>query len=306
MNMQKQEGLSFATLRAAEAVIETKSLTGAAMKLGISQPAVSMHLGRLERAIGTSLIKKVGNKIVVKEEISLLIRQMLDLERRLKTVGYEKNLSRLKVGICTYCSPLLVERARALGRLRETLTWRIADSRRLEEMYERGELDAVFRALYPSEIAPDLTTTFAPQWVGEKQLVDFAKQDGHGLPVVLAPPHSPLGAVSREWLRRHEVIYDVVGEVDDIMTAIRLVASGLALSPLPAFLHSSLAEGLAECTQILPGQAEARYGMFFDERRFNLRAALDIFELLKNEAGRAPVPRAMVPPSLAHQQAIPG
>ena len=66
MNVNKQEGLSFATLRAAEAVIETKSLTGAALKLGISQPAISMHLGRLERAIGTSLIKKVGNKIIVK------------------------------------------------------------------------------------------------------------------------------------------------------------------------------------------------------------------------------------------------
>src|SRR5690606_18204891 len=156
MNVHRQEGLSFATLRAAEAVIETKSLTGAALKLGISQPAISMHLGRLERAIGTSLIKKIGNKIIVKEEISRLIRQMLDLERRLKTVGYEKNFTKLKVGVCTFCAPLLVERASALGKQKENLTWRIADSRRLEEMYEQGELDAVFRALYPSEIAPDL------------------------------------------------------------------------------------------------------------------------------------------------------
>src|SRR5690606_34430254 len=121
MSVHRQDGLSFATLRAAEAVIETKSLTGAALKLGISQPAISMHLGRLERAIGTSLIKKVGNKIIVKEEISRLIRQMLDLERRLKTVGYEKNVSKAKIGICTYCAPLLVERAGALGKLKETL-----------------------------------------------------------------------------------------------------------------------------------------------------------------------------------------
>jgi len=301
MNASKQEGLSFATLRAAEAVIETKSLTGAALKLGISQPAISMHLGRLERAIGTSLIKKVGNKIIVKEEISRLIRQMLDLERRLKTVGYEKNISKLKVGICTYCAPLLVERASSLGKLKETLTWRIADSRRLEEMYEQGELDAVFRALYPSEIAPDLTTEFTLKWIGEKQLLDFMKQDSQGLPVVLASPNSPLGAVSREWLRRHEVFYDVVGEVDDIMTAIRLVSSGLALSPLPVFLQKDLTEGIGGCTQILPGQLEARYGMFFDERRFHLRTALDIFELLKEELVRAPKPAEMQRQSLAHQ-----
>ena len=301
MNASKQEGLSFATLRAAEAVIETKSLTGAALKLGISQPAISMHLGRLERAIGTSLIKKVGNKIIVKEEISRLIRQMLDLERRLKTVGYEKNISKLKVGICTYCAPLLVERSGSLGKLKEALTWRIADSRRLEEMYEQGELDAVFRALYPSEIAPDLTTEFTLTWVGEKHLLDFMKHDSQGLPVVLASPNSPLGAVSREWLRRHEVFYDVVGEVDDIMTAIRLVSSGLALSPLPVYLQKDLTEGIGGCTQILPGQLEARYGMFFDERRFNLRTALDIFELLKGEGTRAPKPVKMLRPSLAHQ-----
>ncbi|WP_246727904.1 LysR family transcriptional regulator [Chelativorans sp. Marseille-P2723] len=244
MTIQKQEGLSFATLRAAEAVIETKSLTGAALKLGISQPAISMHLGRLERAIGTSLIKKVGNKIIVKEEISRLIRQMLDLERRLKSVGYERNISKLKVGVCTYCAPLLVERTGKLGKMKDMLTWRIADSRRLEEMYEQGELDAVFRALYPSEIAPDLTTEFTLRWMGEKHLLAFMKQESHGLPVVLASPLSPLGAVSRDWLRRHEVVYDVVGEVDDIMTAIRLVSSGLAISPLPVYLQQNLLEGI--------------------------------------------------------------
>ncbi|WP_159593224.1 LysR family transcriptional regulator [Chelativorans xinjiangense] len=302
MSGHRQDGLSFATLRAAEAVIETKSLTGAALKLGISQPAISMHLGRLERAIGTSLIKKVGNKIIVKEEISRLIRQVLDLERRLKTVGYERNISKLKVGICTYCAPLLVERRNTLGKMRESLTLRIADSRRLEEMYEQGELDAVFRALYPSEIAPDLTTEFSMKWVGEKHLLDFMTHDGQGLPLVLPSPHSPLGAVAREWLRRQEVVYDVVGEVDDIMTAIRLVSSGIALSPLPAYVRDSPSVDLNGCAQILPGQLEARYGMFFDERRFNLRTALDIFELLKDELARVPLPLEVARPSLAAHQ----
>lgn len=301
MNVHKQEGLSFATLRAAEAVIETKSLTGAALKLGISQPAISMHLGRLERAIGTSLIKKVGNKIVVKEEISRLIRQMLTLERRLKTVGYEKNISKLKIGVCTYCAPLLMERAGMFGKMKENLSWRIADSRRLEEMYEQGELDAVFRALYPSEIAPDLSTEFTMKWVGEKHLLDFMKPESHGLPVVLASPHSPLGAVSRDWLRQHEVVYDIVGEVDDILTASRLVSSGMALSPLPAYALNNPAVDLNGCTQILPGQIEARYGMFFDERRFNLRMALDIFELLKDELARVPPQLGAARASMAHQ-----
>ncbi len=158
------------------------------------------------------------------------------------------------------------------------------------------------RALYPSEIAPDLSTEFPLRWIGEKQLLDFTKHDGHGIEVVLPSSHTPLGAVARDWLRRHEIAYDVVGEVDDIMTAIRLVSSGLALTPLPIYLQRSLAEEFESCAQILPGHIDARYGMFFDERRFNLRAALDIFELLKSELTRAPLSRETARPSMAVQQ----
>src|SRR5690606_15059199 len=102
-------------------------------------------------------------------------------------------------------------------------------------------------------------------------------------------------------LRRHEIVYDVVGEVDDIMTAIRLVTSGIALSPLPAYVQDNPSMELNGCTQVMPGQVEARYGMFFDERRFNLRAALDIFELLQGEIRRIPPHVEVNSRALAHQ-----
>ncbi len=258
------------------------------MKLGISQPAISMHLSRLERAIGTSLIKKVGNKIIIKEEISRLIRQMLELERRLKTVSYERNASKLKVGVCTYSTPLLVERTERLGSLKNNLSWKITESRKLQDLYEQGELDAIFRALHPSEIAPDLVTEFSLKWIGDRQFQDDTSYEGQGLPVVLASPSSPLGAASREWLRQHEVSYDIVGEVDDIMSAIRLVSSGIASSPLPAYVRDSL----KNCTQVLPGQLKIRYGLFINEQRFSLRTALDVFELLKEDM---PKPAPSVP-----------
>ena len=42
-------------------------------------------------------------------------------------------------------------------------------------------------------------------------------------------------------------------------------------------------------------------GMFFDERRFSLRAALDIFELLKSELTRTMRPVEGSRPALVHQ-----
>lgn len=94
----------------------------------------------------------------------------------------------------------------------------------------------------------------------------------------------------------------MVGEVDDIMTAIRLVSSGLALTPLPVYLQRGLAEEFESCAQILPGQIETRYGMFFDERRFNLRAAMDIFELFKSETMHVPLPSEATRMSVAIPQ----
>lgn len=290
MGMHKQDRLSFATLRAAEAVIDTKSLTGAAQKLGISQPAISMHLSRLEKAIGTPLIKKLGNRIVIKEEISGLIRQMLELERRLRTVGYEQNSSKLRIGVCNYCAPLFLDGLGQLGKIRDLVSWRIADSKRLEEMYEDGQIDAAFRALYPTELGPDLVTEYTLHWVGARSLADRPKQSVETIPLVLSNPHSPVGEASRDWLREHNVSYEVLGEVDDIMTAIKLVSGGAAYSLLPGFMLGGNDSALEDCAEALPGGLEVRYGMFFDERRFNLRMALDIFELLQGELHRVSPP----------------
>lgn len=302
MGMHRQDGLSFATLRAAEAVIDTRSLTGAAQKLGISQPAVSMHLGRLEKAIGTPLIKKLGNRIIVKEEISRLIRQMLDLERRLRTVGYEKSVSKLKVGICTYTAPLLLAGLGRLGKIKESVSWRIADSRRLEEMYDLGQVDAVFRALYPNEMGPDLISEYAMRWMGSRELAEQTKRNSGSIPVVLTNPQSPLGIVAREWLRHRRVSYDVIGEVDDITNAMKLVANGAAVSPLPGFVFDGNPALHEDCVEVIPGGLEIRYGMFFDDKRFNLRLAMDIFELLQGELHRmTPPPSAYQGQGLAHQ-----
>lgn len=289
MSAHKQDGLSFATLRAAEAVIETKSLTGAAAKLGISQPAISMHLGRLEKVIGTPLIKKIGNKIVVREEISEIIKKMIELEKQLRTIGFEKSISNMKVGLCSYCSPLAIHGFHRLGKLKEFITWRIADSKRLAELYERGELDAAFRALYPSELAPDLTTEFHLRWIGNRSIVEKVKQDLAPLPVVLASGDSPLGTAARNWLRQRDIAYDLVGEVDDIMTVLLMVVGGVAVAPLPSFTMERSGVELDDCTEVLPGRVDIRYGMFFDEKRFSLRSAEDIFELLKRGPARVDV-----------------
>ena len=54
------------------AVIEHGSLTGAARALGITQPAVSAALSRLERTVGFTLFRREGRNVVPTSEATLL------------------------------------------------------------------------------------------------------------------------------------------------------------------------------------------------------------------------------------------
>ncbi len=169
-------------------------------------------------------------------------------------------------------------------------------------MYDLGQVDAVFRALYPNEMGPDLICDYSMRWIGSRELGDQSKRGSATIPVVLTNPQSPLGIVAREWLRQRNVSYEVIGEVDDITNAMKLVISGAAVSPLPGFVFDGVSPSLEDCTEIIPGGLDIRYGMFFDDKRFNLRLAMDIFELLQGELHRlTPPPATYQGHSLAHQ-----
>ena len=55
-------GLNLDQLRTFAAVIEQKSFSGAAARLGISQPAVSLQVRQLEQRFGVKLIERVGRR----------------------------------------------------------------------------------------------------------------------------------------------------------------------------------------------------------------------------------------------------
>lgn len=61
---QRLEALDFRLLRVFSTVMQEKSLTRAAMRLGISQPAVSQSLGRLRAALGDTLFLRAGAHLI--------------------------------------------------------------------------------------------------------------------------------------------------------------------------------------------------------------------------------------------------
>ncbi|SRR6266446_2610897 len=94
--------VSLRHLRYFLAVTETSSFTGAARRLGLSQPAISMQMRQLENHLGTSLFRRCGKRLsltpaglIFQERAALVVSQLDSLfQRLLKKPGHTKEFSR--------------------------------------------------------------------------------------------------------------------------------------------------------------------------------------------------------------------
>ena len=71
--------LDLQSVRIVRAIAETGSITGAARKLGYSQPAISQHLHRAETRLGMTLVSKVGRSVRLTEAGTVLARHALSI-----------------------------------------------------------------------------------------------------------------------------------------------------------------------------------------------------------------------------------
>ena len=62
------------TLRIVKAIADEGSVTGAAIALGYSQPAISQHLKRLENRLGVALVERVGRGVRLTDAGRVLAR----------------------------------------------------------------------------------------------------------------------------------------------------------------------------------------------------------------------------------------
>src|SRR5438477_8312326 len=108
-------------LRAVVKVAEAESITKAARILGLSQPAISAQIKRIEAIVGGSIFRKTGTGSVPTELGKLVLthaRRILEgNEQLLRLRGFADNRRTIRLGI----SPQYVEMA-LLGRTRRNLS----------------------------------------------------------------------------------------------------------------------------------------------------------------------------------------
>ncbi len=93
-------GLDVGALRLLQAIAEHGTLTAAAEALGASQPAVSQHVRRLERRLGTALLDRSGRRVRLTEAGQVLAAHGVAVNAAVRAAGAEvAALTGLQAGV---------------------------------------------------------------------------------------------------------------------------------------------------------------------------------------------------------------
>jgi LysR family transcriptional regulator, transcriptional activator of nhaA len=227
------------------------SIAAATGRLGVTQPAISSQIARLERSLGVKLFEKSGRGLALTpagatvyayaDEIFALGREMLETLER----GGRRPL-RMAVGVAEGVPPALTHRllAPALGLPRPVrLEVRHASLPRLTAELAARELDLVLCA---ERLPAGAAVRARPHPLGECGMVLLAVPEMavalapgfptslDGMPFVMPPSGAPGRRVLDAWLQAVGVAPAVLAEMDDWAASLLLAQSGAGVIAVPA------------------------------------------------------------------------
>ncbi len=264
--------LDVTSLRIVRAIADQGTITGAAAALGSSQPAVSQHVRRLERRLGTALLDRAGRGVRLTEAGQVLARHGATVSAALDAAAQEIDAltglraGRVRLVAFPSSSAAIVPAALALLRRRHPalqVTFTEAEPPESLARLRAGDCDVALAFAYPgTDIgrgAADLGDLVTRHLLDDQPVL--ALPEDHPL-AALAPldggpgtgPGGPirLPALAGEtWIagcprcRGHLVEAcraagfgpDVAYETDDYVAVLGLVAAGLGVALVPGLVR---------------------------------------------------------------------
>ncbi|KFF59872.1 LysR family transcriptional regulator [Cryobacterium sp. MLB-32] len=149
-------------LRVVRAVLETGSITAAAIALGYSQPAVSQQLARLESRLGMPVVERVGRGVRLTEAGLVLARHSLVVETTLDAAAGELaelaglRSGRVRIAAFPSASAAIVPSVLARMKARHpgiTVTYREAEPPESVALVRDKSVDLALTFSYPGDAA---------------------------------------------------------------------------------------------------------------------------------------------------------
>lgn len=258
------------SLRVVRTVARTGSITGASRELGLTQPAVSQHLRRLEARTGTALTTRAGRGIRLTEAGTILARHSVSVAETLKVASEElaavKGLRAGSTRIAAFPTASSTFIPHLLSRLSAShhgisVNYSEAEPPEAIDAVRAGTVDLAVTFSYPGdglELQPEKTTGIrrTPLWEDDMLVVTSASD-----PRAARASVSLAELRSENWIagcflcRGHLVTAcrgygftpTIIHETDNLLATINMVASGLGIALVPnlALISTALPDQVA-------------------------------------------------------------
>ncbi|WOH80196.1 LysR family transcriptional regulator [Bradyrhizobium sp. BEA-2-5] len=220
-------------IRTIVAIAETGSLSKAATKLGLSQPAVSAQVKRLQGLIGGQMFVKTANGTTFTDLGELALQQariILNANDQMLRLGGNGTAPVYRIGLSGLFAQRLFERA---GRSAfSDLSIHVDQSAAIRKGLIEGYIDVavIFAPYADAELAKTVCEqrVFPSTWVRSR---DFVLSPGAPIPIITLP--------GQDWmtgpLDRMGSAYKVVLHTSDYLVRLTAVRLGIGLTALPSF-----------------------------------------------------------------------
>ncbi len=251
--------LDVASLRLVRAIGQEGTITAAAVSLGYSQPAVSQHLRRLERRLGTALVDRSSRGVRLTEAGQVLARHAVTVAGALDAAAREVNAlaglqsGRVRLVAFPSSSATVVPAALALLHRRAPhvdVSFTEAEPPQSLDLLRSGGCDIALAFDYPgAELGRsrrDLTGLVTRPLLEDPSVLALARTDdrAHRRTLHLRDLSQARWIAGCPRCRGHLVAAcaaagfapDVVYETDDYVAALGFVAAGLGIALLPGLV----------------------------------------------------------------------
>jgi DNA-binding transcriptional LysR family regulator len=238
-------------LRALQALLETASVSTAARRLYLTQPATSAALRRLRHALGDPLLIREGNRMSLSPRAERLLPRvrllMADLEQILVDDQFDPESSARGFRIAATDDAIEIIVGPAIERLRNAAPRAQFDILSVSEDVERdlaqGKIDIAIGADWWLRRVRHRVALFADRYIGiSSTRRRFSLSAYTEAEHVLVAPHGRKPGVVDTELRKQRLIRRVTLTVPDFASAARLVASGSLIATIPRRIAAHYAE----------------------------------------------------------------
>jgi len=260
-------GFTFDQLRAFGQVVAAGSVSLAAERLNLTQPAVSLRVRQLERQLGVRLLERVGRRVAPTAAGRALLPHVRRIEaavaeameRMADHAGTAVGRVRLGTGAtaCIYLLPPLLRDLR--GRFpRLDIEVRTGNTPEMLKSLEANMIDIAFATLPASgrmfEAVPVLTDEIVAVFAAgnEPSANGITAAELAELPLVLYEPGGNSRRVIDDWFGRAGVSPKPVMELGNIEAIKELVGAGLGCGLLPRLALRNAASGPIAARSLSP------------------------------------------------------